>query len=109
MAYDERLAQRIRELIDNHPAIVEKNMFGGIAFIIRGHMACGVNSHDLIVRVGPDEHAAALAQPHTRPFNMTGRAMRGWVMVSPQGCQTDADLKKWVNQALAFVLELPAK
>lgn len=109
MAYDEGLAQRIRELIGNHPAIAEKKMFGGVGFIIRGHLACGVNGHDLIVRVGPDEHATALAHPHTRPFDVTGRAMKGWVMVSSRGVQTDTDLKNWVDQALSFVLELPAK
>lgn len=84
-------------------------MFGGLAFLARGNMACGVMNDDLIVRVGPDGHAGTLAQPYVRIFDVTGRAMKGWVLVVPEGCETDAGLEGWVHQGLAFALTLPAK
>ena len=111
MAYDEGLAQRIGEVLDElaPPGRDEKKMFGGIGYLIQGNMACGVHKEHLIVRVGPARYQEALAAPHTRVFDMTGRAMKGWVMVSPDGCASDADLKAWVRQGVDFARSLPAK
>lgn len=109
MAYDEGLTQRIRELIGSHPAVKEKKMFGGVGFIARGNMACGVTDDDLIVRVGADSYQEALTKPHARPFDMTGRPMSGWIMVGPEGYADNVDLEQWVNQGLNFALTLPAK
>jgi TfoX/Sxy family transcriptional regulator of competence genes len=109
MAYDEGLAERVQEEMIELPGFVEKKMFGGIGFMLQGNMACGVNGEDLIVRVGPARYEDALAQPHTKPFDMTGRPMKGWVMVSPEGVEADEDLRDWVQQGVEFASSLPAK
>ena len=109
MAYDELLAIRMRAALGPTPGLVEKKMFGGIGFLLNGNMACGVHKDYLIVRVGPESHAAALARPHTRPFDMTGRPMAGWVMVAPQGCATEQALKTWLEEGLTFTRSLPEK
>ena len=109
MAYDEGLAQRIREALGELPGLVEKKMFGGVGFMVQGNMACGVNKDDLIVRVGPEQYEEALARAHTRPFDMTGRPMKGWVMVSADGYESDDALKSWVQQGVQFALTLPPK
>ena len=109
MAYDEGLAQRIRDVLGEQPRLVEKKMFGGVGFMIHGNMACGVHKDALIVRVGPEGYEEALAKPHTRPFDMTGRPMKGWVMVTPDGYESDEVLEDWVQQGLDFALSLPAK
>jgi TfoX/Sxy family transcriptional regulator of competence genes len=109
MAYDELLAIRMRAALGSVPGLVEKKMFGGIGFLLDGNMACGVHKNYLIVRVGPEKHAAAMARPHTRPFDMTGRPMAGWVMVEPPGCATEPALKAWLEKGLAFTRSLPEK
>ena len=109
MAYDERLAGRIRKTLAGRKRLTEKKMFGGIAFMLNGNMFCGVVKDDLMVRVGPDQHDNALAQPHARPMDFTGRAMRGFIYVSPAGCKTDGSLAKWVDMAASFVSSLPKK
>ena len=109
MAHDEGLAQRIREALGELPGLVEKKMFGGVGFMVQGNMACGVNKDDLIVRVGAEQYAEALAKPHTRPFDMTGRPMKGWVMVASDGYESDDALKNWVQQGVDFALSLPPK
>ncbi|MGD8966367.1 MAG: TfoX/Sxy family protein [Anaerolineae bacterium] len=109
MAYDEGLAQRVRDVLGERPELVEKKMFGGIAFIVRGNMACGVREDGLIVRVGPADYERAVMEPHTRPFDMTGRPMTGWVVVVPEGYASDDDLRAWVEQGLDFALTLPPK
>ena len=109
MAYDETLAQRIRELLADRHSVVEKRMFGGIAFMLRGNMCCGIVRDDLMVRVGPERHEEALTQPHVRPMDITGRPMRGMVYVTPEGCRTDEALKRWVEQGLNFAATLPPK
>jgi hypothetical protein len=109
MAYDEGLAERAREVLVDLPGFVEKKMFGGIGFMLRGNMACGVNGEELIVRVGPANYEQALRKPHTRPFDMTGRPMRGWVMVAPVGLESDAGLEDWVQRGVEFALSLPPK
>ena len=109
MAYDEGLAQRMRAALAVIPDIDEKKMFGGIGFLLNGNMACGVNKDDLIVRVGPDAYEDALDEPHTKEFDMTGRPMRGWVVVRPAGYETDEALKAWVQRGVDFALALPPK
>jgi TfoX/Sxy family transcriptional regulator of competence genes len=109
MPYDEFLAARIRAAIGPLPKLEEKKMFGGIGFIINGNMACGVHKNDLIVRVGPAKYEVALSRPHTRPFDMTGHPMAGWIMVEPEGCATESALKGWVEQGVAFARALPPK
>ena len=109
MAYDEGLAQRVREVLGDLPGLVEKKMFGGVGFMVKGNMACGVHKDMLIVRVGPEAYEETMQYPHTRPFDMTGRAMKGWVMVEPGGFDSQADLEEWVTAGLNFALTLPAK
>jgi hypothetical protein len=109
MAYDEGVAQRIREALERAPGLVEKKMFGGVGYMLHGNMACGVNGNDLIVRVGPERYAEALARPHAREFDLTGRPMRGWVSVAPDGYESDEDLDAWVQQGVKYALSLPAK
>lgn len=109
MPYDTILATRIRAALGPLPHLEEKKMFGGIGFLINGNMACGVHKNDLIVRVGSEKSGQALSRPHVRLFDMTGRPMAGWVMVSPQGCATGSDLTAWVDQGVAFASSLPAK
>ena len=112
MAYDLHLAQRMREnLAGLHDlaGLEEKKMFGGVGFMIRGNMACGVHADYMIVRVGPENYQAALRQPFTRPFDMTGRPMAGWVEVSLPGCEQDGDLQAWIKQGIDFASSLPPK
>jgi len=109
MSYDEKLATHIRAALGPLPELEEKKMFGGIGFLVNGNMACGVHKNNLIVRVGPAGYEAALSRPHTRPFDMTGRPMTGWVMVEPQGYETEADLKAWIKQGVAFTRSQPGK
>lgn len=109
MAYDELLGVRIRAALGPLPGLEEKKMFGGIGFLVNGNMACGVHKNNMIVRVGPENYTAALARAYTRPFDMTGRPMAGWVMVEPQGCATESELKAWVEQGLAFATSLQGK
>ena len=112
VAYDLNLAQRIREHLTNLASLAgmdEKKMFGGVAFLIHGNMACGVHGDDMIVRLGAENYEAALQHPFTRPFDMTGRPMSNWVEVEPPGCATESALKSWVDLGLAFALSLPGK
>jgi TfoX/Sxy family transcriptional regulator of competence genes len=109
MAYNEGLAQRIRETLAEQPGLSEKKMFGGVSFLLNGNMACGVIKDELIVRVGPEQYAEAVAQRHTRPFDIAGRLMTGWIMVGPAGYQSNDALHAWVEQGLTFARSLPAK
>lgn len=109
MAYDKGLVQRVREEMSELPGYVEKKMFGGVGFMLYGNMACGVNGADLIVRVGQERYESALAEPNTGPFDMTGRPMKGWVVVNEEGYEEDEDLKAWVQQGVGYALSLPAK
>ncbi|MBC8254273.1 MAG: TfoX/Sxy family protein [Ardenticatenia bacterium] len=109
MAYDEGLAERIGDMLGEQPGLVEKKMFGGVGFLLHGNMACGVHKDALIVRVGPERYAEALKRPHTRPFDMTGRPMKGWVMLAADGYEADDDLSSWVQQGIEFALSLPPK
>ena len=109
MAYDEALALRIRAALPDLPGLTEKKMFGGIAFLVHGNMACGVSGENLMVRIRPDATDAALAQPAVRVFDMTGRPMKGWVLVEPAGLQSTDQLMHWVEQGVAFAQSLPPK
>jgi len=93
VAYNEILAERMRAAVEGVPDLVEKHMFGGIGFLVRGNMAWGVHGDDLIVRVGADAYAKALAHPRTRPFDMTGRSMSGWITVQGPGYAADRALR----------------
>ena len=109
MAYDEGLAQRIREALGERPGLVEKKMFGGVGFLVRGNMACGVHTDALIVRVGPEGYQDALARSHTKEFDITGRPMKGWVMVMSDGYESDEAVEDWVQRGVDFALTLPSK
>ena len=109
MAYDEGLTERIRDQLKGQPDLVEKKMFGGVGFMLNGNMACGVNKEDLIVRVGLEKYENLVARPHTRPFDFTGRPMKGWVMINPAGYEADEDLAEWVDHGVGFALSLPPK
>lgn len=109
MAYDEDLARRVRTLIENRLGFQEKKMFGGIGFLFHGNMACGVIRKDLIIRVGADNYTDALLKPHVELFDMTGRAMIGWVIVKEPGYRTDSDLEEWIEQGVEYSLSLPPK
>ena len=100
MAYDETLAERIRIALRARDDVSERKMFGGIAFMVRDRMAVGVVRDDLMVRVGPEGNDEALAQPHARPMDFTGKPMRGMVYVAPAGVATDADLARWIDRAV---------
>ncbi|MCA9538042.1 MAG: TfoX/Sxy family protein [Myxococcales bacterium] len=109
MAYDEEVAARMRRLFGDDPRVVEKKMFGGVAFMVQGNLACGVNRDTIIVRVGPKGFNEAIEQPHARIFDMTGRPMKGWVLVDRPGFADDAALAAWVERGVAFARSLPAK
>ncbi|HEY5888825.1 MAG TPA: TfoX/Sxy family protein [Acidimicrobiales bacterium] len=109
MAYDEGLAERIRDVLDGGPGIDERKMFGGIAFLLDGNMAVGIVGEELMVRVGPDAWADALAQPHVREMDFTGRSMKGFVYVSGAGIAEDADLATWVARGTDFAGSLLPK
>ncbi len=109
MAYDEHLAKRVRPLFKRKKGFTEKKMFGGVGFLLGGNMCVGVWKEFLILRLGLDGYETALSDPNTREFDITGKVMRGWVMVEPEGVDDDDDLSEWVNQAVKFVRTLPAK
>ena len=109
MAYDEKLAERIRLLLLKRRDVSERKMFGGIAFLAEGHMFSGVVGSELMVRVGADGYAAALARPHVREMDFTGRPLRGMVYVEPAGIRTARQLEAWLTRGLDFVRGLPAK
>jgi TfoX/Sxy family transcriptional regulator of competence genes len=109
MAYNEKLSQKVQDLLLQIPGIEGKKMFGGIGFLLHGNMACGILNDDLIIRVGPDSYEDALGMPHTRVFDTTGRAMKGWVMVAKAGYSSDGDLATWVQRGVAFASTLPEK
>ena len=106
MAYDEKLADKIRKLLKKKKEITEKEMFGGIAFLLKGKMCCGVIKNDLVIRTGKEHYEKALTKPYTRPMDFTGRAMKGFVYVSPRGYKTEKILSQWVNLSIENVASL---
>ncbi len=109
MAFDEGLAQRVREVLEDRHDVVEKRMFGGLAFMVKGHMTVGVNGEELMVRVGKDGYDSALARPGAREMDFTGRALKGFVYVSHDGHASDPDLEDWISRALSHTESLPPK
>ena len=108
MAYNLKLAERIRSQLQGVP-FVEKKMFGGTGYLLHGNMACGVLKDDLIVRVDPEKYTALLKKEHTRPFAMSGKPMKGWLLVDANGYKTDKQLSIWIKQGVEFALTLPPK
>lgn len=109
MAFDESLAGGIRDVLAHRTDIVDKKMFGGLGFLLNGNMLVGVWKDSLIVRVGPDAYEDALREPHVKEFDITGKPMKGWIMVEPEGVAEEYELKNWIEQAQKFVKTLPRK
>ncbi|MBP8809137.1 MAG: TfoX/Sxy family protein [Kofleriaceae bacterium] len=110
MAYDERIADRVRACLGaGGHEVLERKMFGGLCFMVRGHMCCGLTAEALMVRVGQDGYAAALDRPHARPMTFTGRPLGGFVYVDPPGYRTAAQLAAWIERGLAVVDGLPRR
>ena len=109
MAFSETLAERIRQQLARRKNVEEKRMFGGVGFLLNGNLLVGVWKESLVVRLGPDEGEAALLEPHVKEFDITGRPMKGWVLVEPEGVEGDDQLKDWIARATKFVKSLPPK
>jgi hypothetical protein len=109
MAFDETLAERIRSALARKKGIAEKKMFGGLGFLLNGNMLVGVWKNSLIARLGPERSDDALLQPHVKEMDITGKPMKGWVMVEPDGVTDVEQVKAWVQRAAKFVGQLPAK
>ena len=109
MAFDEQLATRIRKRLGKRPGLLEKKMFGGLAFLLHGNMCVGVHGQELIVRLDPAATDGALKQPHTRVFDLGGRPIKGWLLVRPAGLKDAAALARWVKTGVTYASSLPAK
>jgi TfoX/Sxy family transcriptional regulator of competence genes len=109
MAFSEALAERTRRGLARRKGIEEKKMFGGVGFLLNGNLLVGIWKDSLCVRLGPEQAEKALHEPHVKEFDITGRPMKGWVLVEPEGVQHDDQLKGWVQRAVKFVGKLPAK
>lgn len=109
MAFDEALADRVRDVLAPRPELSEREMFGGIAFMVGGNMACGVIGEELMVRLGAEDAEKALEEPHTRPMDFTGKPARTTIYVDPAGTASDSDLAGWVDAGADFAASLPPK
>lgn len=109
MPYDEKLAARARAILAERSGVKEQKMFGGVGFMLGGNMCCGVHGNELIVRVSPQESDEAVADPHVRLMDLTGKPMRGWLLVSPEGIRTEKSLRAWVDRSVRFAGSLPKK
>jgi TfoX/Sxy family transcriptional regulator of competence genes len=110
MAYDEDLANRIRELVASEQGVSEQRMFGGLAFLVNGNMSVSASGQGgLLLRIDPAETDALLRRPHASPFQMRGRAMQGWLRVDPEGVRTKRQLERWVARGVAYARSLPGK
>jgi TfoX/Sxy family transcriptional regulator of competence genes len=109
MAFNEALAERIRVRLARRKNVQEKKMFGGVGFLLSGNMLVGVWKDSLIVRISPQESDEALKEPHVKAFDITGRAMKGWVLVESEGVKDDEQLAAWIQRAVKFVGKLPVK
>jgi hypothetical protein len=109
MGYDNTTADRVRRILSRRRDVVEKRMVGGLSFMVRGSMCCGVTGTALMVRVGPEAREWALVQPHVRPMKFAGRALAGFVCVDPEGFRTETALGTWVRRGIDFVSTIPAK
>src|SRR4051812_43693211 len=112
MPFDETLGQRLREAMEAEcpgDTLIEKRMFGGLAFMVNGNMAVGIVGYNLMVRVGPEAHDECVALPHAGPMDFTGRPMKGFVYVFPEGIATNRELRMWVKRGTTFARSLPNK
>jgi hypothetical protein len=109
MAFDTKLADRIRERLGKRKDLTEKKMFGGLAFLLNGNMCCGVHGDDMIVRLDPAGTDDALSKHHTRVFDLTGRPMKGWILVESKGLASAAPLDEWIGVATKYAESLPTK
>ena len=109
MAFSAALAERIRQALARKRGVEEKKMFGGVGFLLHGNLLVGVWKDALIARLGPEEGEEALREPHVKEFDVTGRAMKGWVLVGPEGVEDDEQLTDWIEGAVKFIRALPAK
>jgi len=109
MAFDESLAARIRKALARKRGTEEKKMFGGVGFLLNGNLLVGVWKDALIVRLEPEESTDALREPHVKAFDVTGKPMKGWILVEPQGIEDEDQLQGWIEQAMKFVKSLPKK
>ena len=109
MASDQQLVDRLSKLLSGHPGVEPKRMFGGVCFMLNGNMCIGVHKTSLIVRIGEEQAEALMRQTHVKPMDLTGKVMKGWATIVPEGVRRDADLARFVDVALAFVATLPAK
>lgn len=109
MAYDEKVAKRLSKVFEGNRNVVEKKMFGGIAYMYRDHMCVGIVDNMLMVRVGPEQYESTLAEKHVKPMDFTGRPMKGYIYVEPAGFNTEKKLIKWIELGIAFVKTLPPK
>jgi TfoX/Sxy family transcriptional regulator of competence genes len=109
MAYSERLASRVREILLEEGDVDERKMFGGLAFMVGGHMCCGIIGEELMLRLGPDRAETALQEPHVRPMDFTGRPMKGYVYVAAGGIRTEGNLRRWLTLAREFNAALPPR
>jgi TfoX/Sxy family transcriptional regulator of competence genes len=110
MAYDEELANRVRQHVHEEPGLTEKRMFGGLAFLINGNMAVSASGQGgLLLRVDPVQTETLLSQPHAQPFTMRGRAMDGWLRIDTDALDTDDSLQQWIHHGVAYARSLPPK
>jgi hypothetical protein len=109
VAFDEALAARVRGALRARKGIAEKKMFGGIAFLLNGNMSCGVHGDELIVRLDPEHTEQALREPHVRVFDLTGRPMKGWLLVARDGVAADDDLRSWIGRGVEYARSLLPK
>ena len=109
MAYDLELAERVARLLKSRKRIMQRQMFGGVCFLLNGHMCCGVESRRLMVRVGQEQYHAALGKRHARPMDFTGRPLNGFVFVMPEGLRSREALKGWVDLGVRYAASLPPK
>lgn len=109
MAYKEEIEKRIKKIVSDWENTTEKKMFGGVCCLLNGNMFCGVHKQFLILRLGEEKAHKALSSPYARPFDITGKPMKGWVMIAEDGFKSDSELKKWLDQAADFVKAMPAK
>ena len=109
MAFDEQLANIVRKQLSRKAGLAEKKMFGGLAFLINGNMSVGVHGNELIVRIAPEATDAALKEPGARVFDITGRPMKGWLLIGGAGVKDPASVTEWVRRGVDYASSLPKK
>jgi TfoX/Sxy family transcriptional regulator of competence genes len=109
MPYDETVAKRVRNVLKRRKGVTERKMFGGIAFLVNGHMCCGVNEKNIVLRLGKEGAAEAIRERHTREMDFTGTPMASMIYLTPTGYRSEEDLKAWVDRAVQFAKTLPPK